>query len=339
MELLGLPDRVLLRVLRLLDVRSLLRCRLLCRRLSRLALHANAWRHLCVASDYGPLRVLLRLVPRVGKIRINVFAGAGPRCITEIREVSETPCAAEELHIQFYSHPVYLKEEVALLVMSAVRNQAALGRLQKLRVASGPSHLEDPIMRMRLFERPIDDTARVDLPETIVSTSEHARNLELDLLPDYDDFGYYDFDYFNEISSPEFALMASFEGPIDDKACVDLLKTIVTTSGIVQELELDLPLDRDYDEEVSSLEVAASLTSLVSHCYGGMNASLLLKLLSTHSATLEQVHLFGGVRDGCQWPVRLRTPRLQELRCNPVFGGADSLLVKFCDDFLYIKHK
>ncbi|KAE8747622.1 hypothetical protein FOCC_FOCC005601, partial [Frankliniella occidentalis] len=82
-----LPEDVLLSVMMYMDVPSLLRCRLVCRRLGTLALHPDVWRHReCVDSDPW-FCAALRLAPRLYEMHVNLPLPEALR-----RLVLETAC-------------------------------------------------------------------------------------------------------------------------------------------------------------------------------------------------------------------------------------------------------
>ncbi|XP_026290053.2 uncharacterized protein LOC113214792 [Frankliniella occidentalis] len=125
-----LPEEVLLEVLQYLDVRDLLACRRVCKRLGALVLVGRVWRHrelrlgspgVPAASprERGPLH-LLRLAPCLDHLYICAAAGT-------LRAITTTKCAVASLTLE----DRYLGFNSQLYV-EMVRHQEALGRLRRV---------------------------------------------------------------------------------------------------------------------------------------------------------------------------------------------------------------
>ncbi|XP_026277977.2 uncharacterized protein LOC113206215 isoform X1 [Frankliniella occidentalis] len=117
MEILMLPDDVLLMVLVELNEKDTLACRLVCRRLAALALHPDLWRHYSTCS--GTCRCpLLRLAPCLDKMYV-VFPVKG----CDQWAFASTRCAAKRLFI-------YVKgSSNAVHAAAVICKQEMLGRL------------------------------------------------------------------------------------------------------------------------------------------------------------------------------------------------------------------
>lgn len=125
-----LPDDALLRVLRFVDVPSLLTCRLVCKRLGDLALHADAWRHrefgngrVAYVDRYCCMCPVLRLAPCLRLLQDPICVDR-PANTCRSAAFAWTSCAVAELRLQ-------VKDDTdAGTAAVAILRQEALGRLR-----------------------------------------------------------------------------------------------------------------------------------------------------------------------------------------------------------------
>ncbi|XP_026273223.1 uncharacterized protein LOC113202974 isoform X1 [Frankliniella occidentalis] len=128
MELLLLPEEMLLALMRYLDARDLLCCRLVCKRIGQLALHPHLWRRLRVYEYEGDRHLacpVLRLAPLLGLLDAEV---PSKECQLAL---ASTRCAVTELQLTVH-------QGGAVLAAAVIRNQEALGRLKRLDIAFSP---------------------------------------------------------------------------------------------------------------------------------------------------------------------------------------------------------
>lgn len=134
LQFMELTDYVLLRVMRHLDVPSVLACRLVCKRLAALALDAELWRdrRLLVGDESPWLRAVLRLAPCLECLEVPFPIGMDPAVVAATR----TRCAVAELVLTVdKSAPCGgLCPDCSMLASCVIRNQQKLGRLRKLSV-------------------------------------------------------------------------------------------------------------------------------------------------------------------------------------------------------------
>ncbi|XP_034240668.1 uncharacterized protein LOC117644952 [Thrips palmi] len=118
MDLLLLPDEVLLAVLAHLEPRQLLQCRALCRRLRDLCLHRRLWQTADV-SDLFLLRAALNLAPCLGEVRVT-----NPEAVAYL--VQGTACVVSDLSVEVGS------QLDAAFATTIVGKLSALGGAKKL---------------------------------------------------------------------------------------------------------------------------------------------------------------------------------------------------------------
>lgn len=92
MNLLQLPDDVLVSVMQYLNVEDLLNCRLVCKRLASLSLHWDSWRLRRIGDENSCLCAELHLAPCAERLVFSNRVHTKAYCATK--------CAAKELHLR-----------------------------------------------------------------------------------------------------------------------------------------------------------------------------------------------------------------------------------------------
>lgn len=167
-----LSDDALLRVMRFLDVPSLLTCRLVCRRLGGLVLHADAWRHREV-SQFNKTCVCpeLRLAPCLRVLKKSSETATANSCLPAA--LAWTRCTVAELWL------VVDDDVQAGIATALILKQAGLGRLRRLTVSivrevsdSMVSMLLAAVVSVRGLEHiELSGTRRADLPSLQTTAS------------------------------------------------------------------------------------------------------------------------------------------------------------------------
>lgn len=122
-----LPDDVLVVVMQYLEVKDVLACRLVCKRLTDVALHRDLWRHRTVSDNEPWANAVLNLAPCLQKLQVT-----GVDNVDSTLALTTTRCAVASLVLET-NH--FNDLESALVV----RNQETLGRLKH--VVVGDSHV------------------------------------------------------------------------------------------------------------------------------------------------------------------------------------------------------
>ncbi|XP_034231883.1 uncharacterized protein LOC117639923 [Thrips palmi] len=122
--LLALPDDALLAVLAFLPPRQLFDCRVLCRRLRDLCLHADLWRRVRLSSRDSTLRAALRLAPCLREVNLYYTGETDP-------EPEVTACVVARLKL-FVSNLSVARASAAVL------KQSRLGGVKELVLAFDP---------------------------------------------------------------------------------------------------------------------------------------------------------------------------------------------------------
>ncbi|XP_052124151.1 uncharacterized protein LOC127749555 [Frankliniella occidentalis] len=127
MELVELPDDVLMEVMSYLDVKSVLACRLVCKRIAALALHPDVWRRQRF-NGVPCACAILRLAPCLA--RWPVHLSRTRQSCSWMQTMTTTTCAVADLSLALDKSAMSAESiHHATLI---IRNQAALGRLKRL---------------------------------------------------------------------------------------------------------------------------------------------------------------------------------------------------------------
>ncbi|XP_052131854.1 uncharacterized protein LOC127751807 [Frankliniella occidentalis] len=139
-----LPADVLLMVMKFLEVPDLLACRLVCKRLGGLALHPDAWRRRNVTVSRQEVQAL-RLAPCLTTWKLNLTHEMSH---PPLALCSTTKCAVTHLEMMVSETKDWAEFKHAGPV---IRNQAALGRLRRLKLWGGASYFVPEDMDAKLL--------------------------------------------------------------------------------------------------------------------------------------------------------------------------------------------
>ncbi|XP_026285037.2 uncharacterized protein LOC113211018 [Frankliniella occidentalis] len=121
-----LSEAMLARVLRHLDVRDLLACRLVSKRLGAAALHPDAWSHRELVGDRPCVCAVLLLAPCLAKLVYHNHR------VFHRRAFLRTRCAVAELALVLHQPDGHHTVEAAVVL----RKQESLGRLRRLELCN-----------------------------------------------------------------------------------------------------------------------------------------------------------------------------------------------------------
>ncbi|XP_052126693.1 uncharacterized protein LOC113205841 isoform X3 [Frankliniella occidentalis] len=135
-----LPDDVVVAVMQFLDVKDVLACRLVCKRLCGLALDRDVWRHRLLEDFHPSAGAVLHLAPCLDTLTVmgRVLAATTTRCAVAKLELFSNTWAAPN------------GAPLALTLGLALRNQESLGRLRGLQLGwmgSGLTLATDALVR------------------------------------------------------------------------------------------------------------------------------------------------------------------------------------------------
>ncbi|XP_034231837.1 uncharacterized protein LOC117639910 [Thrips palmi] len=131
--LLALPDDALLAVLAFLPPRELFKCRVLCRRLRDLCLHADLWRRVRLPTCDPTLRAALRLAPCLREVLWYYLGATAPWAEDEDPELSRSACVVARLKL-------YVNNMNELRASAAVLKQSSLGGVKELVLTFFPNY-------------------------------------------------------------------------------------------------------------------------------------------------------------------------------------------------------